>query len=459
MLLDISFIFSSGFSAFSFRYGTDWISYVLWGIGTETQFALLDEHLIFLFLYATLIVLFCQGQGLYHTLLWRSALDEALAIAKAVAIATTAIVFCIYVANVNSISRLVLGSTTVYTIAFLSAWRYYRRKAVERRVEQGHGVRNALIVGAGKVGQELAGYLRQHKQLGLAVQGFLDVKQHLDGPLLGSIDDFPRVIRSHFIDVVFITIPAEREIVKNVAIAAREQRLDVKVVPDLYDGLGWRAPVEYVGDLPVLALHQQPIPTLGLFAKRIIDVVASAIGLIVLSPLFAVIAFAVKLDSPGPVFYRAMRVGKKGRKFVCYKFRSMVQNADGLKAELRHLNEREGPIFKIQNDPRLTRVGRLMRKYSLDELPQLWNVFKGEMSLVGPRPHPVDDYEQYSLEHLRRLDVTPGITGLWQVSARTDPSFEKSMALDLEYIENWDIWVDIKILIRTVGVVFKGSGV
>ena len=136
----------------------------------------------------------------------------------------------------------------------------------------------------------------------------------------------------------------------------------------------------------------------------------------------------------------------------------MVANADALKDELRHLNERQGPFFKIGNDPRLTRVGRFLRKYSLDELPQLWNVLKGEMSLVGPRPHPVDDYEQYTLEHLRRLDVTPGITGLWQVSARHDPSFEKNMALDLEYIESWGPWLDLKILLRTVPAVFKGSG-
>ena len=136
----------------------------------------------------------------------------------------------------------------------------------------------------------------------------------------------------------------------------------------------------------------------------------------------------------------------------------MVTNADALKDKLRHLNERQGAFFKIANDPRLTRVGRFLRKYSLDELPQLLNVLKGDMSLVGPRPHPEDDYEQYDLEHLRRLDVTPGITGLWQVSARWDPSFEKNMAFDLEYIANWDFWLDLKILLRTLPAVFKGSG-
>jgi lipopolysaccharide/colanic/teichoic acid biosynthesis glycosyltransferase len=170
------------------------------------------------------------------------------------------------------------------------------------------------------------------------------------------------------------------------------------------------------------------------------------------------IAVAIKWDSAGPVLYRAPRAGRKGRRFVCYKFRSMHSDADVLKASLFARNEREGPIFKMAADPRITRVGKLLRRYSLDELPQLWNVWKGDMSLVGPRPHPVDDYQRYELEHLRRLDVTPGITGLWQVSARRNPSFDVNMALDLEYIERWSLSRDFQILWKTLGAVFSGSG-
>jgi len=158
------------------------------------------------------------------------------------------------------------------------------------------------------------------------------------------------------------------------------------------------------------------------------------------------------------MFYRSKRMGRKGRPFVCYKFRTMVADADFLKEGLRHLNERHGPFFKISGDPRITRLGRWLRKYSLDEVPQLWNVLKGDMSLVGPRPHPLDDYRQYHLEHLRRLDVEPGLTGLWQVTARQDPSFETNMALDLRYIETWNVWLDLKILWRTVGAVLEGEG-
>jgi lipopolysaccharide/colanic/teichoic acid biosynthesis glycosyltransferase len=196
----------------------------------------------------------------------------------------------------------------------------------------------------------------------------------------------------------------------------------------------------------------------GMILKRAMDVIGSAIGLALFSPVVLPIAVAIKLDTAGPVHYHTSRVGKKGRKFVCYKFRTMLQNADALKDSLSHLNEREGATFKIANDPRITRVGRFLRKYSLDELPQLWNVLKGDMSLVGPRPHPLDDYDKYDLEHLRRLDVTPGLTGLWQVTARRDPSFEKNVVLDLEYIENWSLQMDLTILFRTLAVVVAGSG-
>jgi lipopolysaccharide/colanic/teichoic acid biosynthesis glycosyltransferase len=177
-----------------------------------------------------------------------------------------------------------------------------------------------------------------------------------------------------------------------------------------------------------------------------------------LSPILLLAGLTIKLDSKGPILYRAPRVGKKGRRFLCYKFRTMIPNADEVKSELRSQNERKGPFFKISNDPRMTRVGGFLRKYSLDELPQLWNVLKGDMSLVGPRPHPVDDFQCYSLEHFRRLDVTPGITCLWQLDARHDPSFEKALALDAQYIDHWSYLLDFKILLRTVPAVLKGSG-
>jgi lipopolysaccharide/colanic/teichoic acid biosynthesis glycosyltransferase len=197
---------------------------------------------------------------------------------------------------------------------------------------------------------------------------------------------------------------------------------------------------------------------LGLFLKRIMDIVLSTIVLVLLWPLMLAIVMAIKLESPGPVIYPALRVGKKGRRFVCYKFRTMVSGADELKDNLRRLNQRRGPFFKIADDPRVTRLGRFLRKYSLDELLQFWNVLKGDMSLVGPRPHPLDDVERYSPWHHGRLDVKPGLTGLWQVTARADPSFETCMVLDLGYISSWSLLLDCRILMKTIPAVLAGEG-
>ncbi|PYX88337.1 MAG: sugar transferase, partial [Acidobacteria bacterium] len=204
--------------------------------------------------------------------------------------------------------------------------------------------------------------------------------------------------------------------------------------------------------------HEESVPEFGLFIKRLLDVVGALIALLLLTPLFTVVSILIKLDSPGPVFYRAERVGRKGRRFLCCKFRTMISSADAIKSELRQRNERSGAMFKITDDPRITRLGHFVRRYSIDELPQFWNVLKGEMSLVGPRPHPVDDCARYQLDDLRRLDMTPGLTGLWQVTARRDPSFQKSMALDLHYIENWSLWMDLRILLKTFPVVLAGTG-
>jgi exopolysaccharide biosynthesis polyprenyl glycosylphosphotransferase len=266
------------------------------------------------------------------------------------------------------------------------------------------------------------------------------------------------VVRAQFIDEVFITIPSERELVKSIAVESRRHRLDVKVVPELYDGLGWHAPICHIGGFPVMDLQWQPIPTLGFFIKRVLDMLLSGVVLVVVSPLLLALAIWTVIDSPGPALYRSRRVGRKGHVFACYKLRTMVANADDLKDSLRDQNERQGPCFKIEDDPRVTRLGKFLRKYSLDELPQLWNVLKGDMSLVGPRPHPLDDYKQYDLDHLRRLDVKPGITGLWQVRARRDPSFEINMALDVEYIDRWSLWLDLKLILETIPTIFKGMG-
>jgi len=192
--------------------------------------------------------------------------------------------------------------------------------------------------------------------------------------------------------------------------------------------------------------------------KRALDVAVAAPALIFFAPAMALIAIFIKLGSPGPVLYTAMRAGHKGKPFRCYKFRTMVRDADDRKEELRKQNQRSGPFFKIACDPRVTRIGRLLRRYSLDEVPQLLNVLKGEMSLVGPRPHTLDDVSTYAIEHMSRLDAIPGMTGLWQVTARRDPSFQIGMSLDMKYIHNWSLGMDMRILLKTAGEVLRGSG-
>jgi lipopolysaccharide/colanic/teichoic acid biosynthesis glycosyltransferase len=206
-------------------------------------------------------------------------------------------------------------------------------------------------------------------------------------------------------------------------------------------------------------LVSNPAPaSAGYLVKRSLDLTVAALALLALAPILALIALGVKLDSPGDVLYVDKRIGRQGRTFNCYKFRTMVANADQLLAHLAHKNERDGILFKIANDPRVTRIGRRLRKHSLDELPQLYNVIRGDMSLVGPRPPSVYEVQQYNPSALRRLEVLPGLTGLWQVEARQDPSFASYISLDIAYIENWSLLLDLRILVRTVGVVVTGTG-
>jgi exopolysaccharide biosynthesis polyprenyl glycosylphosphotransferase len=412
----------------------------------------------YLLLYCALIVLAGISQHLYRTPREITFFAETVRVLKAVALATSLLVLFIFTSGNKEISRLVVASAGCVNALDLAGWRFAKRWYVLRRAERGEGLSRVLIIGAGRVGQAFAGWIESNRHLGYSVCGFLDPHPNGDKRVLGSVEDLRRVALAQFVDEVFITPPVEGEMVKQAFLEARKLRMDLHVVPDLYDGLGWRAPVHFIGGFPLLKLHGEPIPAVGLAMKRLLDVVLASVGLVLISPFLTIAAVWIRFSSPGPAIYAAPRVGKKGKKFNCYKLRTMTEDADARKEKLRETNERHGPFFKIQTDPRVTRCGRWLRKTSIDELPQLWNVLRGEMSLVGPRPHPVDDYERYSLEHLRRLDVKPGVTGLWQVTARRDPSFETNMALDLEYIEGWSLWMDLKILARTIPEVLRAGG-
>ncbi len=329
------------------------------------------------------------------------------------------------------------------------AWRRRRRETESRKI---------LIIGAGPIARAIAQGLRNDPLHRAIVCGFVDNDLPLSPQVLGRIADLDWLARAEFIDEVILALPGQPAQTREAAEAAFRNHLDIRAVPDLPPGPWPDSSVDHIGDVAVVTLHREALPSASLFLKRVLDIAGATLGLALASPLMAVVALLIRLDSPGPVFYAAERTGAKGRRFRCYKFRSMVTDAAHLKEDLRKRNQREGPIFKIDDDPRITRIGHIIRRYSLDELPQFWNVLCGEMSLVGPRPHPIDEVNHYELHQFRRLDVKPGITGLWQITARDCPSFELNMHLDLTYIENWSLPLDLRILARTVRVLFAPEG-
>ena len=402
-------------------------------------------------LHAALITLMGYTESLYSA---ASDLDrQARALGRSILWATTLLWLAFLMQGAPwTTSALIWVAGSFHFVALL-AWRWQNA----RQGEHSRAVRNVLIVGAGSVGRRVAAHLAQHPEAGKSVYGFLDDEEGLASPILGRVSDLARVARRGFVDEVILAAPRDRNLALETVREAQRLRLDVQIVPELFGYKPAKA-VEQVGDLPVICLHAERLPDAALTLKRCVDVVGASVALILLSPLLAVVAGLIKLDSKGPVLYRAPRAGRKGHLFRCYKFRTMVRNADTLKDSLRRSNERSGPFFKMADDPRITRLGHALRRYSLDELPQLWNVFKGDMSLVGPRPHPVDDYAAYAIEHLARLDVTPGMTGLWQVTARRDPSFQRGMELDVEYIRTWSLASDLRILLKTFVAVARGGG-
>ena len=405
-------------------------------------------------LHAALITLLGHSEGLY--LGGRDVRGRARILAKSVLFATVVLSIA-YASQTLWASGLICGAGLLHFLSLLT-WRWVDARQSGRDDRSGDR-RNVLIVGAGGVGRRVASHLEADSDSGRTVCGFLDDDRPLGNGVIGRVVDLARLARTGFVDEVILASPQDRDMTLAVLREGRRLRLDVQIVPELFGCVPEQTEVGRFGDLPVISLHVERLPSAGLVFKRLVDVLGSVLALTVLSPLLIIIAGLIKLDSPGPVLYRAARAGRKGRLFRCYKFRTMVSDADALKHSLRRNNQRSGPFFKIANDPRITGLGVFLRRYSLDELPQLWNVCRGEMSLVGPRPHPLDDVASYEIGHLARLDVTPGITGLWQVTARRDPSFERGMELDREYIRTWSLQSDLRILARTLLAVVRGSGV
>ena len=404
-------------------------------------------------LYLVLVTLFGFSEGLY-----KEAEEGPLSVLMAPI--TKSFLYAmglVFIAARDDTSAVAFPLTFVTSLAAFVGWRSLRSFRYKHQSGDAQS-RKVLIVGAGPVARSIALALRKDPIHPVAICGFVDDHSPLSVQVIGRIDDLAWLARSEFIDEVIVALPQQPIRTREVVEIAHRNHLDIRAVPDMPPGPWPNAGADFIGDIPVITLSREQLPRSTLFLKRLLDIAGALVGLVIAGPLMAIVALLIGLDSPGSVVYSAERTGAKGRRFRCYKFRSMVIDAEHMKDALRGRNQREGPIFKIDDDPRITHVGHFLRRYSLDELPQLWNVLCGDMSLVGPRPHPIDEVSHYELQDFRRLDVKPGITGLWQVTARNDPSFELAMHLDLTYIENWTLLLDLRILLRTVRALFAPEG-
>jgi len=322
--------------------------------------------------------------------------------------------------------------------------------------------RRALVVGSGEEARLVFRKLEAHPEYGLQVVGFLDgeTKEPLPGPVLGTPDDVARVVDEHDIDrVLLASSVGSHEESLDLVRSVRRPDVQVSIVPRYFEIFTSHAILDDVEGMPLVTLPPMRLGRSARLLKRTVDVVVSGSALLLLSPLLAVIAAAIRLDSKGRALYWQPRRGRLGSTFEIVKFRSMFTGAEQRRSEVLHMNEVDGPLFKIKGrDPRVTRIGGFLRKTSLDELPQLWNVLKGEMSLVGPRPFVIYEADRITGWASRRLDMTPGITGLWQVLGRNDIPFEEMTKLDYLYVTNWSLWWDLKILCQTIPVVLGRRG-
>ena len=328
----------------------------------------------------------------------------------------------------------------------------------------GLGETRLLVVGSGRLGKMIMQHIVANPNLGYSIVGFLhDMNEPPSDfgrfKMLGTLDDLGMVIRSMQIDEVIIALPSylHQQSIRSVRLCER-LGTSFKLVPDLYELSLSRIDMEAIEGIPLIGIKQVSINSLQGFVTRVVDIIVALLILIIGFPLWFCIAFAVAISSPGGIFYKQTRVGLAGRPFIVYKFRSMYKDADARLADLMALNEAQGPLFKIRDDPRITQIGRFLRHTSFDEIPQIFNVIKGEMSLVGPRPALPQEVAQFDELQRERLSVKPGMTGLWQIRGRSDISFDEGVLMDLYYIENWSLRLYFQTLIRTIPVVLFGRG-
>lgn len=420
--------------------------------------------LVYLSWFIFCYIFVARGYGLYALVPLRNGAHETRLIVQSVLIATLFLCGAIYMMRDIAASRLLVILLAVVTSVILSVRRTTWRRARYRDYERGIELRNVLVLGTNRLSAALGDQMMNHNHLGYHLSGYITVpgsREDAEAPrerILGDLGDLRQLVRGRFIDELVIAQPCSTEVAVRLVEQAHELDIDVSSVTGYFPDLSANAPVERIGCYPVVMLHRRERRVLSLLLKRVVDIILSSMALIAISPVLSLISIAILIEGKGPIFYVSQRIGKRGRSFPCFKFRTMVPDAEKRRHEIAALNERDGILFKVSNDPRITPLGAMLRKYSLDELPQFFNVLRGEMSIVGPRPPIASEVERYELEHLRRLEVLPGLTGLWQVHARQDSSFDRYIALDTAYVENWSFWLDLTILLRTMGVVLRGTG-
>ncbi len=456
MLIDVAFAIAVLLFAARLRFG----SVAEW---SALRSALTDPGLAgaaFVSTWVTLLWLRGLYLGRTHWTVWAEAAEILKAMVTLVAI-TLSVLFLLKLPAVSRLFLLFIFPSLALSALFV---RIGARVLLVLLRERGRNVRYMLILGANARAKAFADKVESHPELGLVVIGHLqgspeDNGVRLDRPLLGPIDSLEEVLHTRIVDEVAICLPfAMEELIEQAAQLCEQEGKVVRIPLAPVERVLRLGRMESFDGIGVYSLANGPDRALSLLVKRAIDIFASALLMVVLAPVFALLALIIKLDSRGSVFFRQQRVGLHGRQFSVLKFRTMCRDAELQLDDLRDLNVIHGQAFKIEGDPRITRVGRFLRRSSLDELPQLTNVLRGEMSLVGPRPPLPCEVDQYDIWHRRRLSMKPGMTGLWQVGARREPEFDRWVEADLRYIDSWSLWLDFRILVRTVPAILSGQG-
>jgi exopolysaccharide biosynthesis polyprenyl glycosylphosphotransferase len=387
---------------------------------------------------------------------------------------TFSIIFVMYLLHIEAVSRLFLGFFLFYFILFFTLTRVILYYILRHKRQQNHHTRNILIIGSRQRAIDLINTILSHHDPDYRILGCLETidsqeevgkKVFNEVKVIATLEKFNEILLTEAIDEIIFAMPLQLiDKINEYIFFAENLGINIRIVPDfqiqriLYNPATAKMYIDSFMGLPFMSLSSTPRKNADLIIKSTIDYIIAGSGIIILFPLLFLIGLAIKLTSKGPILFTQIRSGLNGRQFTLYKFRTMVANAESLKKELKVNNEMDGPVFKITKDPRVTPVGQLLRKTSLDELPQLFNIMKGEMSLVGPRPPLPSEVQEYQPWQRRKLSMKPGLTCIWQVSGRNKVSFKEWMKMDLEYIDRWSLFLDFKLLALTVKEVMFGGG-